>query len=115
MNKIRFYVGIILAVIAVFAIIGLLTPPRPIDEFNAQVMCEKFISDRLINPADAHYSHFWDEGMSYSHAEGSPTWTINGWVDATNRFGGKLRQRYTCTVTDQGNDNWHLDNLELFE
>lgn len=75
-----------------------LVPPK-YDRFNAQTECEHFVSQRLKAPATADFAPMRDLRIT---GEGNGPWTVEGYVDAQNSFGAKIRNRYTCSVAFNG-------------
>lgn len=71
-----------------------LTRPK-YDRFNAQVECEKFVTQRLKAPSTADFASMRDLKIS---GDGNGPWSVEGYVDAQNSFGAKIRSRYTCSV-----------------
>jgi len=75
---------------------------------DAEVMCEEFINKRLKAPASAKYTH-------QSRQKNGAQYVVSGYVDSQNSFGAMVRTDFTCTVTDQGDGKWRLDDLRLAE
>lgn len=69
------------------------------DRFSAQTECERFVSDRLKAPSTADFAPMRDLKVS---GEGKGPWSVEGYVDAQNSFGAKIRSRYSCIVTFDG-------------
>jgi hypothetical protein len=72
----------------------------------AEIMCERFIADRLKAPATADYTHERTESSASS-------WTVVGVVDAENAYGAKLRTSYVCEVRRTSGDRWELVDLDM--
>lgn len=75
---------------------------------DAEVMCEESINKRLKAPASAKYTH-------QNSRKNGAQYVVSGYVDSQNSFGAMVRTRFTCTVTDQGDGTWQLDDLQLAE
>lgn len=73
---------------------------------TAEIMCERFIGDRLKAPATADYTHESTEASA-------TTWTVSGYVDAENAFSARLRTRYVCEVRNTSGDRWKLVDLDM--
>ena len=84
-----------------------LAAPEPIDAF---VMCEQFVTDRLKSPATAVFPTYGDDGTQTDKL-GSVQFRAKAFVDSQNGFGANVRTHYTCTVSNTGGNNWHLDDL----
>lgn len=97
------FVGLVAAGCGVFATLGDDDPdPTNVD---AEIMCERFVKDRLKSPGSAKFS-----GESTTQAGGA--WTVKGAVDSQNAFGAMLQNRYTCTVKPRvGGETWDLVTL----
>ena len=70
----------------------------------AKTMCEEFVKDRLKAPTTAE---FYDATAT----KGVSGWTVDGNVDSENSFGGMVKNRYRCKVTNTHGDTWHLNSL----
>lgn len=77
------------------------------DEFGAQVMCEQFVEDRLKAPATADFP----SSSEYVVSGSGNSYTVQGYVDAENSFGAKIRTNFVCEVRDNGDDTWNLVSL----
>lgn len=74
-------------------------------ETGAYNACKKFVKDDLKAPSTASFA-------DHTVSQDATTYTVTGGVDAENSFGAKIRNTYTCTVTDTG-DSWHLENVDV--
>lgn len=98
------------AVLAVAVLAGCQTggggiSPSSQGESGAYNACKKFVKDDLKAPSTASFA-------DHSVSQDGSTYTVTGQVDAENSFGAKIRNDYTCTVTDTG-DSWHLENVDV--
>lgn len=75
------------------------TRPPTYDRFSAQTECERFVSDRLKAPSSADFAPMRDLKIS---GDGNGPWVVEGYVDAQNSFGAKIRNRYSCSVIFNG-------------
>jgi hypothetical protein len=82
------------------------------DDLDAIIMCEQFITDRLISPTTAEFPSFRDQRVEQ---QDDVTWIVWSYVDAQNRFGAMIRTRYWCEVKYLGNERWRLIDYELYE
>jgi len=80
------------------------------DPISAFVMCEQFVTDRLKSPATAVFPTYGDDGTQTDKL-GSVQFRAKAFVDSQNGFGANVRTHYTCTVSNTGGNNWHLDDL----
>lgn len=109
--------GVLLAVAATPSVVAqFIDPPstsgpaqRSDNSGMARVMCEDFVKDRLVSPTSADFSR-----PDVRNAGGSDYW-VAGSVDADNRMGAAIRIDYECTVRDEGDGSWTLQNMEHTE
>lgn len=80
------------------------------DGTGAWVMCQEFVKDRLKAPASAEFP--WASEDRWKHL-GDGKYLVNGYVDAQNAFGAKLRTNFVCTVQWQPDGRWKLEDLQL--
>ena len=77
-------------------------------EFGAWSICQKFVEDKLLAPKTAEFADF---DQSKVHDLGSGDFEVISYVDAQNKFGAQIRQRYLCKVHYAGDRNWNLKGL----
>lgn len=65
------------------------------DDFGIQVVAEKWVRQKLKNPAGAEFSPYSE--TTFRHA--GDTVFVTGWVDATNSFGAVIRNSYIVQAT----------------
>jgi len=84
--------------------------PEGSDKAEAWTEAEEFVKKRLVAPGSAEFS-----GLSEtSLIETSPGhWVVNGWVDAQNAFGAKLRRRYKCKLRYIGARQWEAEEVSI--
>jgi len=83
-------------------------------KFRAVAECEERIRQILINPEGARFSPPWETKVTESMVTEN-TWTIRGWVDATNVFGATIRKSYMCRVHwRKESREWELLKLHLY-
>lgn len=75
------------------------------DEYGAQVMCEKFVKDRLKSPSSAEFD-------SEPGTRSGKAWVVEGVVDSENSFGAMIRSDFTCKIKYLGDDEWKLQRLD---
>jgi len=80
------------------------------DSFEAYLICKKFVSDRLHAPKTAEFASY---DQSKVHDLGSSEFDVIGYVDAQNKLGALVRERYLCKVRYVGDRNWHLIHLHF--
>lgn len=78
------------------------------DTFGAYYICKQFVEDKLLAPKSAEFADF---DQSKVHDLGSGDFEVISYVDAQNKFGAQIRQRYLCKVHYAGNRNWSLKGL----
>lgn len=105
-------VGILVVICVVFNLIGGRTtgPASGADPISAFVMCKQFVTDRLKAPATAVFPTYGDSGTQTDQLS-ALQFRARAFVDSQNGFGANIRTSYTCTVTNTGGNNWHLDDL----
>ena len=62
-------------------------------EYEATAYARKIIEDNLKNPSSAKYGSLEAEHL------GGNKYKVTGWVEATNTFGGTVRQNFEVTFT----------------
>jgi hypothetical protein len=77
------------------------------DGFDAYLMSQKFIKDRLLAPRTAQFCSFNETKVT---VEGL-LFEVSGCVDAQNVYGALVRQHYRCTLQYVGHDRWQLIGL----
>jgi hypothetical protein len=76
---------------------------------DARMMMREFIQRRLKNPADA------DFGFCPVEKLDSVNYKTKCYVDATNSFGAKIRNNFTCQVKYVSGKTWELVELKFEE
>ena len=76
---------------------------------QAWTLCEQFVSDRLKAPSTADFSGYSETTITGS---GLGPWKVSGYVDSQNSFGAKLRSRYSCVFTYEG-ETAHLQDISI--
>lgn len=78
-------------------------------QYDAEVSCERLVTDALRSPSSATFSGPSDtKTLSIS----PNVWRINGWVDAQNGFGAQIRNNYECQVRYTGT-SWQREALTI--
>jgi hypothetical protein len=77
------------------------------------VACQFRVESKLKNPSSAEF-------QTVSRTKGSPEdagpdgyWTISGWVEAKNSFGGKIRNRAVCELKRMSSMNYKVRRAEI--
>ena len=101
-------------VIGAVAVIGIGSMASMFDSDDAnpemaRVMCEGFVSDRLVSPSSADFR------LPNVSSRGSGEYVVSGSVDADNRMGASIRIDYECTVRDDGDGGWTLLDMDHAE
>jgi len=74
----------------------------------AYVMCQDRVKESLKAPSTAEFSGITETQIA---PQGNRKYAVIGWVDAQNSFGAKLRTKYICKATDEGNSQWNFEPL----
>lgn len=86
------------------------TPERDAEAFE---ICKGFVKDRLKAPSTAKFRNFYeDDGEVLVTGFGNGPYEVVSTVDAENSFGGKLRNRFTCSITLSGG-TWTLNDISI--
>lgn len=81
------------------------------DEFDAVVVAEKAVKNKLKSPSTAEFcSH-----KEYSITCSRNTWTVSGYVDAQNSFGATLRNNFTVKFTFENGERYTIDYCNISE
>ncbi|AIT62165.1 hypothetical protein [Corynebacterium doosanense] len=62
---------------------------------EARNACHDKVEDQLRAPGTANFEGLFEADISKT----SNSWSVGGYVDAENAYGGEVRTDYTCTVT----------------
>lgn len=89
---------------------SLLYQPDSCDKVEAYSYSKEFVEKRLKYPPSAEFASF---GRATVTEEANCTFQISSHVDATNAFGGMIRNSFSITVRDDG-DRWRLVNGPTF-
>jgi hypothetical protein len=77
----------------------------------ALVMCEPFVENRLKSPSTADFSSIVDSTVT---DYGGGRYKVVAYVYASNSFGVKTRNNYTCIIRSVG-DKWQLESLKMHD
>jgi len=102
-------IGLFLALFAVCAFLSTAKRSGP-DKLDAWLMSQEFVKDQLKAPSTASFPSY---SESYVTDFGGGRFRVNGYVDAENSFGAKLRSRFTCTLNSQDGEHWHLEDINV--
>jgi hypothetical protein len=75
---------------------------RTLDQYDAQILCEGRVRDRLVSPGSARFAGRSDSAWTNPRLSGN-TWRHRVVVDSQNSFGALLRSEWDC-VLDGTND-----------
>lgn len=95
--------GVIVLVLIILFVIGGISScfgDNHTDKASIVDAVQTEIQKGLINPDDAKFSSYSDTTMT-KNSDG--TYTVDGYVNDTNAFGGKIRNNYEAQVTVEGN------------
>lgn len=73
-----------------------------VERFDAERVCQDFVSERLKSPSSAEF----DTTVTGI----GPEYTVTGTVDSQNSFGAMVRKEFSCTVRGDG-ETWRLQDL----
>jgi len=76
--------------------------------FDAEVMCQEPIKQRLKAPATAEFPRA-------EVVKNGSIYTVTGGVDAENVVGAQIRTDYVCVIEDNGDDTWTTIRVDLAE
>ena len=74
------------------------------DEMDAYVETQLYIKDQLKSPATAEFGGSESENLTRLS---DSSFSIQGYVDSQNSFGGLMRADYACVVTYTPDDSFH--------
>ncbi len=79
------------------------------DEIGAQIMAEKFVTEKLKSPSTADFcSH--SEYVFENYATGE--WSVKGWVDSQNGFGAMIRTKFRVMLKyNVDADTWTMTDF----
>ena len=111
-TNLQWYHWLGIAIVLLY-LVARLSPETPTDLTTsngsmAYVMCEDRVKEYLKAPSTAEFSGVMETQIV---AQGNRKYAVIGWVDAENSFGTKLRTKYICKVTDEGNGQWQFEPL----
>lgn len=83
------------------------------------VMCKPYVENSLISPSTAEFPEYYKVDIGTLRGT-SNTYVVNGYVDAQNSFGAKIRTHYSCAIKHKGGEwanrnNWSLIELDFAE
>jgi hypothetical protein len=102
-------VGLVLLVVGA----AIFSEPEPKDSpRNAYLVCWQFVWGRLKAPATAEFPTSSDPAVR-SERLANGAYLVRAYVDSQNGFGALVRTPFTCNVTWQQGEMWHLNDLDL--
>lgn len=90
MTKLRFVPHLV--------VISALAACSPSIESEAKRLCEEVITKKLLSPASAVFPEVTSDDDILAKLDGGMIFTVEGQVDAANRFGTLLRRPFGCVV-----------------
>jgi hypothetical protein len=104
------HLALLLPFLATASSCGSDEPREPHSQYDAWVMCETFIEQRLVAPSTVKYP----AGTSqYTTDLGGGRYYVSAYVDAQNGFGAMVRMPFECTVRWLWDDRWELEEITL--
>lgn len=82
------------------------------NEHAAYSAAKRLVSSKLKNPSTAKFPSYYSGEMSMTRS--GSTWTVKGWVDAENGFGGVVRNNFTATFKLDTKDYTYSDGEVSF-
>lgn len=79
------------------------------DRFDAIVVAEKIVADKLKSPSTAKFCGNSDYTVTCS----DNAWTVEGYVDAQNSFGAILRNDFVVKFTFISSDKYTIDSSDI--
>ena len=86
------------------------------DAFDAWVMAQEFVKDRLKSPGSASFGSVlkdYQDPKDCVSELGDGRFRCRGWVDAQNTFGGLVRTNFDCVIRHDKDGKWYLESIEL--
>ena len=74
------------------------------DKFDAFVIAEKAVKDKLKSPSTAQFCTTTEATIGRN----GNTWTVKGWVDAQNSYGATVRANFVVTFTFASKDTYSV-------
>lgn len=119
----KFYLGCLAGVVLFLFVIGFMMSAqkgniRPVEDKGddkqreAFHICRQFVQKSLKAPSTSDFASYYDDSTRVTNYA-SETYDVSSYFDAENSFGAKIRNHFTCTVKDVGNDQWSLQELEI--
>lgn len=103
-------VGAVLCCLNPGDMLGIESGTEP-NELDAYAACKHFVRQHLRAPRTAKFPMI----TEVDWASENDLWGIEGYVDAENTFGAKVREYYNCQVRyDSADDDWRLEGLEFY-
>lgn len=105
--------GVVILLLFIKACSGPPAPPNRADleamtAIRVRSQCEDYVRKYLKSPSTAEFSGVAETTV---YDKGNKKYTVIGWVDSQNSFGAKLRTKYACRTTDEGNGQWSFEPL----
>jgi hypothetical protein len=82
--------------------------------FPAYHYAKQAVLEELKAPATAKFPDWGDPGITYSRSADCK-FTVKGYVDAQNGYGGFLRGRYEVVVQFRGKDGWWIYPAVIYQ
>jgi hypothetical protein len=109
MNKTLLLAVVLGILLAIAAKCGKSLPDKP-SRGGAYVMAQSFVKERLKSPSHSSFS-----SISESRITENPSgvFLVEGFVDAPNSFGAKLRAKFICKLSSGDGKTWRLEALKI--
>lgn len=103
--------AVAIGLVVLLFLIGSLYKPGPYKptDADANMMCEKFVRDRLKAPSTAKFAGY----ASSRIRQAGLRYTVSSHVDAENGFGANIRTTFTCVVQPTTGGKWDLVSLDM--
>ena len=85
-------------IVVLFVVLLICGNAQCFDKYDAYFNVEHQVKQQLMNPSDADFCGYSKATVTQS----GNTYSVSGYVDATNAFGGKLRKRFSATIHVKG-------------
>lgn len=88
-------------------------PPSNSEVWNT---AKEFVRQQLKSPSTANFDSTHSDYQDPDDCvlqTGQYTYTVRGWVDGQNAFGGTVRNNFVCKLRYAGDDKWVCEGVEF--
>lgn len=104
-------------VVAAFSTAGKKPAKDTSSKFDAWIMAQTFVEQRLTSPSTASYGSIGEQSSTQNVRDlGNSRYQVHGFVDAENGFGGTVRMYFKVILKYVGKNKWKIEGeLDLRE